>query len=168
MPATAKHVASTDASASIMSPRDLELSMAITSSARTTWNGTLTEGSGHTTLDSGVANFAVNWRARSEGQESVSSPEELLAAAHASCFSMALSHGLTGAGTPPESINSSAKVTFQAGRGITGIELSVSAKVPGLDQEGFAKAAADAKAGCPVSQALAGVTITLAAAELLS
>lgn len=140
--------------------------MSVTSSASTQWTGTLAEGSGTTTLASGVGTFAVDWKARSEGVEATTTPEELLAAAHASCFSMALSHGLTEAGTPPTSISTSVSVTFQAGEGITGIEISVEAEVPGLDADGFAAAAADAKAGCPVSAALAGVDITLASATL--
>lgn len=140
--------------------------MSVTSTASTRYLGTLAEGSGVTTLSSGVGSFAVNWKARSEGEDATSTPEELLAAAHASCFAMALTHGLTEAGTPPESVDTSARVTFQAGEGITGIELNVEARVPGLDANGFAAAAADAKAGCPVSQALAGVEITLGTAVL--
>ncbi len=140
--------------------------MSVTSSASTQWTGTLAEGSGTTTLASGVGTFAVDWKARSEGVEATTTPEELLAAAHASCFSMALSHGLTEAGTPPTSISTSVSVTFRAGEGITGIAISVEAEVPGLDADGFVAAAAEAKAGCPVSAALAGVDITLASATL--
>src|SRR5262247_476368 len=92
------------------------------------------------------------------------SPEELIAAAHAACFSMALSHGLAQAGTPPERLDTRADVTFQPGEGITGSHLTVRGRVPGLSQDDFVSAAETAKAGCPVSQALAGTTITLDAA----
>ena len=106
----------------------------------------------------------LTWRQRAETRESGTSPEELIAAAHAGCFAMALSHGLAGAGTPPEKLETSAQVTFQAGEGITGIHLTVRGTVPGLDGEGFRSAAEGAKANCPVSKALAAVPITLDAA----
>lgn len=140
--------------------------MAVTSSASTIWNGTLADGAGTTTLASGVGTFAVTWKARADGVDAQTTPEELLAAAHASCFSMALSHGLTEAGTPPTSVATTARVTFAKGQGITGIELSVEAEVPGIDEDAFAAAAADAKVNCPVSKALASVEITLASATL--
>ena len=89
------------------------------------------------------------------------SPEELIAAAHSTCYSMALSHGLAQAGTPPTSIDTTANVTFQPGTGITGIALSVVGNVPGITAEQFEEAAQAAKAGCPVSQALDAVPITL-------
>jgi len=136
------------------------------STARTEWGGDLFTGSGTTTLASGVATFAVNWKARSEGVDATTTPEELLAAAHASCFSMALSNGLAGAGTPPVSLTTDARVTFKPGEGITGIELAVEGVVPGLTQDAFAAAAADAKANCPVSAALRAVPITLVEALL--
>jgi len=136
------------------------------STARTEWSGDLFTGSGTTTLASGVASFAVNWKARSEGADATTTPEELLAAAHASCFSMALSNGLAEAGTPPVSLTTDARVTFKPGEGITGIELAVEGVVPGLTQDGFAAAAADAKANCPVSAALRAVPITLVEALL--
>jgi osmotically inducible protein OsmC len=136
------------------------------STARTEWSGDLFTGSGTTTLASGVATFAVNWKARSEGVDATTTPEELLAAAHASCFSMALSNGLAGAGTPPVSLTTDARVTFKPGEGITGIELAVEGVVPGLTQDAFSAAATEAKANCPVSAALRAVPITLVEAVL--
>ncbi len=138
--------------------------MALTSEATTLWFGDLQTGSGTTSLDSSDAGeFPVTWQARSEGQPGRTNPEELLGAAHSACFSMAFSAKLAGAGHAPESLQVTAAVTFQPGEGITGIHLLVSAKVPGLDAEEFQKIAEDAKANCPVSQALAGTTITLEA-----
>ena len=138
--------------------------MAVTSESRTTWNGSLTEGSGTTSLlSSQAASFAVTWAARSEGQTGKTNPEELLGAAHSACYSMALSHALTGAGTPPESIEVTAAVTFVPGEGVTGSHLLVNARVPGLDEAAFATFVEEAKTGCPISQALAGIPITLEA-----
>ena len=94
----------------------------------------------------------------------MTSPEELIAAAHATCFSMALSHGLSQAGTPPTSLATSAEVDFQPGTGITAIRITVSGQVPGLDEAGFAAAAENAKVNCPVSQALRAVPISLTVA----
>ncbi|MEN2737880.1 OsmC family peroxiredoxin [Microbacterium sp. X-17] len=139
--------------------------MAITSEATTDWKGSLVEGAGTVTFDSSsIGTFDINWKARSEGSSTVTTPEELLAAAHASCFSMALSHALAGNGTPPASIRTTASVTFAPGTGITGSHLNVEANVPGLDAADFDRFAEDAKANCPVSKALAGVEITLEAA----
>lgn len=138
--------------------------MAVTSESTTLWFGSLTEGHGTTSLDtSDAAEFPVNWAARSEGVAGTTNPEELLGAAHSACYSMALSHALTGAGFPPESLQVTAAVTFQPGEGITGSHLLVNAKVPGLSAEQFATFAEDAKTGCPVSAALAGISITLEA-----
>ncbi|WP_019180576.1 OsmC family protein [Microbacterium yannicii] len=138
--------------------------MTVTSEARTAWKGGLADGSGEVTLQSSkLGTFDVNWKARSEGSTSVTTPEELIAAAHSSCFSMALSHALAENGTPPESIDTTASVTFKPGTGITGSHLNVNAVVPGLDPEDFERIAQGAKTGCPVSQALAGVEITLEA-----
>ncbi|MET7637797.1 OsmC family protein [Streptomyces sp. NPDC005438] len=138
--------------------------MATTRSAHTVWEGNLLEGSGAVTFDSsGIGEQPVTWPSRAEEPNGRTSPEELIAAAHSSCFSMALSHGLAGAGTPPTRVNTKADVTFEPGTGITGIHLTVEAEVPGLDAEAFAKAAEGAKANCPVSQALSGTTITLTA-----
>ncbi|MFJ4675229.1 MULTISPECIES: OsmC family protein [unclassified Kitasatospora] len=138
--------------------------MATTRTAHTEWEGNLLDGKGLVTFDSsGVGEFPVSWPARAETPNGKTSPEELIAAAHSACFSMALSHGLTGAGTPPTKLETKAEVTFQPGTGITGIHLTVVGLVPGLDEAGFVKAAEDAKANCPVSQALSGTTITLSA-----
>jgi osmotically inducible protein OsmC len=138
--------------------------MGVTSEASTAWKGSLTDGSGTVALNSSkIGTFDVNWKARSEGSSSTTTPEELIAAAHSSCFSMALSHALTGNGTPPESIDTTASVTFVPGTGITGSHLNVNAVVPGLSPEDFARLADEAKSGCPVSQALAGIEITLEA-----
>ncbi|HKI93137.1 MAG TPA: OsmC family peroxiredoxin, partial [Gaiellaceae bacterium] len=92
-----------------------------------------------------------------EDSPTATSPEELIAAAHASCFSMALSAGLSRAGTPPDELRTSATVTFQPGEGIAKVALTVTGSVPGLDAAGFEEAAQGAKANCPVSKALAGV-----------
>lgn len=140
--------------------------MAVTSKANARWAGALTSGAGSTALASGNGEFAVNWKARAEGEQGTTTPEELLAAAHASCFSMALSFALENNGTPPTSIEVAAEVTFVPGTGITTSVLSVSGAVPGISQEEFEAFAADAKANCPVSQALAGVEISLAGATL--
>jgi lipoyl-dependent peroxiredoxin len=136
--------------------------MATTRNATCEWHGSLTEGSGRTTLgSSGLGTFDVTWASRAEDPDGRTSPEELIAAAHASCFSMALSGGLAKAGHPPATLNTSAEVDFQPGEGITGIRLHVSGDVPGLDADGFREAAEAAKVGCPVSKALAAVPITL-------
>ena len=120
------------------------------------------EGSGQVTFQSsGLGTYPVSWPARAEEPNGVTSPEELIAAAHATCFSMALSNGLAQAGTPPTQLRTSAEVDFQPGTGITAIRLTVSGEVPGLDAAGFRAAAESAKAGCPVSRALSAVPITL-------
>ena len=136
--------------------------MATTRTARAHWEGSLMEGAGQVTLESsGTGTFDVSWPSRAEKANGKTSPEELLGAAHATCFSMALSHALAQTGTPPTSIDTSADVTFQPGTGITGIVLKVSGAVPGLTSEQFAEAAEGAKAACPVSQALAATPISL-------
>ncbi|MFC9815581.1 OsmC family protein [Streptomyces virginiae] len=138
--------------------------MATTRHAYTVWEGDLLKGKGVVTLESSrIGSYDVSWPARSEAANGKTSPEELIAAAHSSCFSMALSHGLAGAGTPPTRLKTKADVTFQPGEGITGIHLTVEGEVPGLDNDGFVAAAEDAKKNCPVSQALTGTTITLSA-----
>ncbi|HXY85078.1 MAG TPA: OsmC family protein [Gaiellaceae bacterium] len=133
--------------------------MATDRRAEVTWRGDLMSGNG--TIDrvsSGVfGGLTVSWPARAEEPDGSTSPEELIAAAHATCFSMALSHGLAQDGHVPEQLRTSATVTFQPGEGITRIALAVEGKVPGLDDDGFAHAADQAKANCPVSKALAGV-----------
>ena len=139
--------------------------MAAVRTAEAHWEGSLLEGQGEVELvSSGVGSFEVTWAARSEDKSGgKTSPEELIAAAHSTCFSMALSHGLAGAGTPPETVDTKADVTVQAGVVITGIKLTVQDKVPGLTAQQFEAAAQDAKKNCPVSQALTGTTITLEA-----
>ncbi|MDP9444599.1 MAG: OsmC family protein [Actinomycetota bacterium] len=139
--------------------------MATTRTAKAHWAGSLMEGSGQVALESsGLGTYDVTWPARAEQPGGKTSPEELIAAAHAACFSMALSHALAQAGNPPQALDTTADVTFQPGTGITGIQLSVRGSVEGLSSDDFVKAADDAKANCPVSQALAGTTITLDAA----
>lgn len=138
--------------------------VATTRTAHTVWNGSLFEGEGTVTLDSsGIGEYPVSWPARAEEANGKTSPEELIAAAHSSCYSMALSNGLSGAGNPPTKLETKAEVTFKPGTGITGIHITVVGTVPGLDESAFLKAAEDAKANCPVSQALTGTTITLTA-----
>jgi osmotically inducible protein OsmC len=138
--------------------------MATVRTADAHWEGSLTEGQGEVELvSSGVGSFEVNWPSRAEEPNGKTSPEELIAAAHSTCFSMALSLGLGKAGTPPDTIDTRAEVSFQAGQGITGIQLTVHAKVPGITAEQFEAAAQDAKKNCPVSQALTGTEITLEA-----
>ena len=136
--------------------------MATTRTATAHWQGSLMEGAGNVNLDSsGVGRFDVTWVSRAETPQGRTSPEELIAAAHSACFSMALSHALAQAGTAAESLDTSADVTFQPGTGITGIALTVRGVVPGISAEKFAEAAEGAKVNCPVSKALAGTTITL-------
>lgn len=136
--------------------------MATTTTARTTWQGSLTEGTGTTELvTSQVASFPVNWKARAESGQGTTNPEELLGAALSACYAMALSNALTGDGFPPARLDVQAAVGFQPGTGVTGIALTVSGDVPGLDQAGFAAKAEWAKDNCPVSQALSGVPKTL-------
>jgi osmotically inducible protein OsmC len=133
--------------------------------ANVTWQGDLMSGSGRIdSVGSGaLSGLDVTWASRSEEQTGGrTSPEELIAAAHAACFRMALSHGLAQAGTPPERLQVSATSTFVPGTGITAMRLELAGTVPGLDEEGFRQAAEGAKENCPVSKALAGnVEITL-------
>ncbi|MCW2937895.1 MAG: OsmC family protein [Actinomycetia bacterium] len=136
--------------------------MATIRTANAHWEGPLLSGKGKVSLDSSKAGtFDVTWASRAEQPEGRTSPEELIAAAHSTCYSMALSHGLAQAGTPPETVDTKADVTFQPGEGITGIHLTVRATVPGLSAADFERAAQDAKSNCPVSKALTGTTITL-------
>jgi osmotically inducible protein OsmC len=138
--------------------------MAVTSEATTLWFGDLLSGSGTTSLDSSdAAEFPVSWAARSQGEAGKTNPEELLGAAHSACYSMALANALAQNGTPPESLQVTAAVTFAPGEGITGSHLLVSAKIAGLTAEAFEKLAEDAKQNCPVSKALTGIPITLEA-----
>jgi osmotically inducible protein OsmC len=138
--------------------------MALDSTGSAHWEGDLMSGSGVAKLESsGAAGpLPINWKARSEEHGGVTSPEELIAAAHASCYSMAFSNILAKAGTPPESLDTTATATFVPGEGITGMALTVKGVVPGISEEDFLASAEDAKENCPVSQALKGnVPITL-------
>jgi lipoyl-dependent peroxiredoxin len=138
--------------------------MATVRTAEAHWEGSLFEGQGEVELvSSGVGSFEVTWAARSQEANGKTSPEELIAAAHSTCFSMALSNGLASAGSPPDALDTTADVTFVPGTGITGIKLTVKGKVPGMTAEQFEAAAQDAKANCPVSQALAATPISLEA-----
>ncbi|WP_062386741.1 OsmC family peroxiredoxin [Demequina iriomotensis] len=142
--------------------------MEVSSKAQAEWYSGLTTGQGKATLASGNGSFDVNWRARSEGEAGVTTPEELLAAAHASCYSMALSFALEQNGTPPTWVKVDAEVKFEAGVGVKSSMLTVHAKVSGIDQLEFTRFAEDAKEGCPVSKALAGVDISLESATLVA
>ncbi len=131
------------------------------SSGSAAWQGDLVAGSGTVSLGSGLAGpLDVSWRARTESQNGSTNPEELIAAAHAACYAMALSHGLAGAGHPPSRLETGAVVEFGPKEGggfeIKSSALTVRADVPGLSPEAFQEAAQAAKDGCPVSQALAG------------
>jgi lipoyl-dependent peroxiredoxin len=141
--------------------------MATDRRAEVRWQGSLMDGSGTivSTTTGAIGEQAVSWAARSTDETGgVTSPEELIAAAHAACFSMALSGGLSKDGHPPGELRTSATVTFQPGEGITRIALTVDGRVPGLGEDGFRAAAQTAKENCPVSKALAGVPeITLEA-----
>jgi len=136
--------------------------MAAERRASVTWEGSLTQGSGTiNNVGSGaLSNLPVSWAARTEKSDGKTSPEELIAAAHAACYSMALSHGLNQKGTPPQRLETTCVVTFDqlpaGGWGITKSELTVNGTVAGIDQAGFQEAANAAKDGCPVSKALAG------------
>ena len=133
--------------------------MATERRAEATWQGSLMEGSGRveSTTSGVIGGLDVSWAARAEEPGGKTSPEELIAAAHATCLSMALAHGLAQEGHAPERLDTSATVTFQPGEGITKIALSVRGDVPGLDEDAFRAAAESAKENCPVSQALASV-----------
>jgi lipoyl-dependent peroxiredoxin len=133
--------------------------MATDRKAEVTWRGDLMSGSGRVdSVTSGAyGGLDVSWPARSEEPSGKTSPEELIAAAHATCFSMALSNGLAQEGHAPEQLNTSATVTFQPGEGITRIVLDVVGRVPGMEDGAFQQAAKQAKENCPVSKALAAV-----------
>jgi osmotically inducible protein OsmC len=142
--------------------------MAAERRAEVTWTGDLMSGSG--TIDrvgSGAfGGLDVTWASRTESSGGRTSPEELIAAAHAACFSMAFSLGLAQGGNPPERLSTSATVTFVPGTGITTSALEVVGVVPGLDEAAFKEAAEAAKSGCPVSKALAGVPEITVSARL--
>lgn len=141
-----------------------------TRSARTVWNGGLQDGSGQTELtSSGLGTFEVSFPRRSaEAAEGYTSPEELIAAAHASCYAMALSGGLGRAGATDVTLTVTADVTLgpdpAGGFRLSGIALTVRGSLQGIDEAAFVEAAEAAKAGCPVSKALTGTEITLDAA----
>lgn len=139
--------------------------MATTRTANAHWEGSLMEGRGQVSLDSSrLGTYDVTWAARSAEPDGVTSPEELIAAAHSTCYSMSLSHALSQAGHTVDTIDTRADVDFQPGKGITEIRLTTRGAVPGLSAEDFATFAEDAKKNCPVSAALTGTTITLDAA----
>src|SRR5438094_8736495 len=133
--------------------------MAAERRAEVTWSGNLLNGTGKIdfTGSGAIEGLDMTWASRSEPDENGrTSPEELIAAAHASCFSMALSHGLAQAGNPPDRLHVKATSTFVPGTGLTTMALDVTGRVPGIDEDGFRSAADEAKQNCPVSKALAG------------
>ena len=133
--------------------------MATDRTADVVWQGDLMNGSGtiDTVTSGAIGPLDVSWPSRSEEPNGKTSPEELIAAAWAACFAMALSHGLAQGGNPPEKLETSATVAFQPGEGITRGALTVRGTVPGIDEDTFTKAAEDAKQNCPVSKALSGI-----------
>jgi osmotically inducible protein OsmC len=137
--------------------------MAVISRADTVWKGDLIHGSGQVKAASGAFDeFPVSWASRAESQQGKTSPEELLAAAHSACFSMAFSNGLSKAGHKVEELNTTAEVEFVPGTGITSVKLTVRGRITGLDDAEFISLAQEAKEGCPVSKALKGnVELTL-------
>jgi osmotically inducible protein OsmC len=144
--------------------------MATDRTASVVWQGDLMNGSGtiESATSGAIGPLDVSWASRAEEPNGKTSPEELIAAAWAACFSMALSNGLAKAGNPPEKLETSATVTFQPGEGITRGALTVRGTVPGLDADAFRHAAGDAKENCPVSKALAGIPEITLDAELAS
>jgi len=134
-----------------------------TRSANATWNGNLPDGNGTMRLDSGAFEGAYSFASRFEDGDG-SNPEELVAAAHAGCYSMALSNVLDEAGFDPKSVDTTADVTLrmlEGGPAITKVHLTAEAEVPGIDDDTFQEHADAAKSGCPVSKVLAGTEITL-------
>ncbi|MBV8599708.1 MAG: OsmC family protein [Actinobacteria bacterium] len=138
--------------------------MATQRKAEVVWEGDLVHGKGTivTNTSGALPELAVSWASRSEEPNGKTSPEELIAAAHASCFAMALSHELAQAGHTAERLETTATVTFQPGEGILSSQLTITGSVPGLSDDELRRFAEAAKDGCPVSQALAGIEITLA------
>ena len=142
--------------------------MAIERTARAVWQGSLTEGNGDVELaSSGVGRYPVTWASRVERPDGRTSPEELLAAAHAACYAMACSFALGGAGHPPERLHVTSTVTFAPKQGggfqVSKSALEVRGRVPGLDQARFQQLAEQAEQGCPISNALRGnleITVT--------
>ena len=144
--------------------------MATERQASVVWQGDLMNGSGTIAeVPSGAFGpLDVSWASRAEEPNGKTSPEELIAAAWASCFAMALSNGLAKAGNAPEKLETSATVTFQPGQGIIKGALTVRGTVPSLDEAAFVEAANDAKQNCPVSQALSGIPDVSLDAQLAS
>ena len=142
--------------------------MATDRNAEVVWHGSLMDGEGTivSTTTGAIGEQPVSWPARADEPSGQTSPEELIAAAHAACFAMALSHGLAQAGHAPDELRTSATVTFQPGEGIQRIALTVGGRVPGVSEGEFRQAAEAAKEGCPVSKALAGVPEITLEAEL--
>jgi osmotically inducible protein OsmC len=131
--------------------------MAVESSASTVWEGDLAHGSGTTTPDSGAFEpVEVSWASRTKRAAGKTSPEELLAAAHASCYCMALANELAQAGTPPQTLQATARVEFEPGEGVKSSHITISGRVDGIDQGRFEEAASAAGEGCPISGALKG------------
>lgn len=136
-----------------------------TRTAEAVWNGSLMEGKGQLSLGSKAFSGSYDWKGRA-GEGAGTNPEELLGAAHAGCFSMALSHALAQAGHPPTRVHTTARVNFEKqaeGFAITRIDLTTEAQVPGIDDAAFQKFASGAKDGCPVSKALKATPINLTA-----
>jgi osmotically inducible protein OsmC len=135
--------------------------------ANTAWDGNLPRGSGTLNAGSGaLKDLNVTWASRTQRSEGKTSPEELTAAAHSSCFSMALANELSEGGHDPEHLDVTAKVTLDEKDGaptVTTSELTVTGRVPGIDQAAFEQAAQAAGRNCPISRALAGVDISVSA-----
>ena len=134
-----------------------------TRTAEAVWGGSLLEGKGQLTLGSKAFSGSYDWKGRS-GDGAGTNPEELLGAAHAGCFSMALSHELAQAGHPPTRVHTTARVSFEKqgeGFAITRIDLKCEAQVPGIDAAAFQRLAEGAKENCPVSKALKATPMTL-------
>jgi lipoyl-dependent peroxiredoxin len=133
--------------------------------ATTAWDGDLAHGTGTLNGASGALNdLEVTWASRTQRSDGKTSPEELIAAAHSSCFSMALSNELSSAGNAPDHLEVTSKVTLDQKDGaptVTTSELTVTGRVPGIDQAAFAQAAQEAAKNCPISRALAGVEISV-------
>jgi lipoyl-dependent peroxiredoxin len=141
--------------------------MAAISRADAVWEGDLANGRGRVKVASGTfPEFPVTWASRAERTHGGTSPEELIAAAHAACYSMAFSNGLAKAGHQPERLNTTAEVEFVPGKGITAITLTVKGHIHGIGEADFRRLAEEAKDGCPVSQAVKGNVELRLSAEL--
>jgi osmotically inducible protein OsmC len=141
----------------------MQTSEEIARGARIHWEGDISRGNGQIAVDSGLVSAKYSFGTRFQNEPGTN-PEELLAASHAACFTMALAAGLTRGGNPPSAIDTTARVHLQkedGGWSVSRIELQTRAKVPGIDEQGFAKAANGAKEGCPISKALRAVPIEL-------